>query len=544
MLKNFPIIAIAVIVVGAVVGGVFGHRSDAAAEVGGVTNEMIVKQLREADKVVMDNYAGKPALEDLTEGSIQGMLWTLDPHSSFFNRRELKKLDEEQSSQFYGIGVSIFQHRDGVYVQSVVPGTPAEKAGLRYGDKFMTVEGKDATEWSASEVSKNVRGERGKPVKLTVARAGVKDPVPFEIVRGGVPLPSIRNYFMLPNGTGYVALTGGFQQTTSDELTEAINDLKKQGMKSLILDLRNNPGGLLEQAVDVASKFIPGGQTVVSVKTGRFGQNRDLPAIGGEVETMPLVVMINGGSASASEIVAGAIQDYDRGVLVGSDSFGKGLVQRIFRLPYGTGLTLTTARYYTPFGRSLQRDYSSGSIYDYYTHMEDAEDNNGNAIPKPEGVPVKTTNGRILYGGRGIEPDVRVDPIKDPQKKAKVNEEAFFFVRQLVAGKIPGFETYKNDKQSFVNVVRPGDFAVSDKLFEAFIKFALADKESQLNEASVDEIAAYARSRIREELATANYSSEAGFQVLMENDPQVAKALEAMPEASKLVASAGLFGQR
>lgn len=254
--------------------------------------------------------------------------------------------------------------------------------------------------------------------------------------------------------------------------------------------------------------------------------------------------MINGGSASASEIVAGAIQDYDRGVIVGSDSFGKGLVQRIFRLPYGTGLTLTTARYYTPFGRSLQRDYSSGSIYDYYTHLADAEDSEGHAVPKPEGVPVKTANGRILYGGRGIEPDVRVDPIADPQKKAKVNEEAFFFVRQLVAGKIPGFETYKNDKQSFVNVVRPGDFAVSDKLFDAFVKFSLADKESHLSTAAMDEVAAYARSRIREELATANYSSEAGFQVLMENDPQVAKAIESMPEASKLVDTAGLFGQR
>ncbi len=169
---------------------------------------------------------------------------------------------------------------------------------------------------------------------------------------------------MLPNFVGYVGLTGGFQQTTSEELSLAIADLKKKGMKSLILDLRGNPGGILEQAVGVVSKFIPSGQMVVSVKGSGGQKDRELQATGGNPETFPLVVMINGGSASASEIVAGAIQDYDRGVIVGSDSFGKGLVQRVFRLPYGTGITLTTARYYTPFGRSLQRDYSNGSIYD------------------------------------------------------------------------------------------------------------------------------------------------------------------------------------
>ena len=194
------------------------------------------------------------------------MLWTLDPHSSFFTRDEFRKLYEEQSSQFYGIGVSILQHRDGVYVQSVIPNTPAEKAGLRYGDRFLEVDGKDAKEWTSSEVSKNVRGEKATTVKIKVERAGTAQPLDFEIVRGGVPLPSIRNYFMLPNGVGYVGLTGGFQQTTADELDAAVADLKKQGMKSLILDLRDNPGGMLPQAIEVVSKFR-------SVRAdGRFGK--------------------------------------------------------------------------------------------------------------------------------------------------------------------------------------------------------------------------------------------------------------------------------
>ena len=213
----------------------------------------------------------------VADSSIQSMLWTLDPHSSFFTRDEFRKLYEEQASQFYGIGVSILQHRDGVYVQSVIPNTPADKAGLRYGDRFLQVDGKDATEWSSVEVSKNVRGKGGTPVKVKVERVSSAAPLDFEIVRGGVPLPSIRNYFMLPNGVGYVGLTGGFQETTSEELSQAINDLQRQGMKSLVLDLRNNPGGLLPQAIDVVGKFVPSGQTVVSVK-GRAAYAKDAGA--------------------------------------------------------------------------------------------------------------------------------------------------------------------------------------------------------------------------------------------------------------------------
>ncbi|HKP70219.1 MAG TPA: S41 family peptidase, partial [Pyrinomonadaceae bacterium] len=398
MNKNLVIGALVLVVVGAVVGGLFGRLPSTSADTT-ITPARVIADYKEAVEVTERNYVGDVDHEKITDTSIQSMLWTLDPHSSFFTKDEFRKLYEEQSSQFYGIGVSILQHRDGVYVQSVIPNTPAEKAGLRYGDRFITVDGKDATKWTSSEVSKNVRGTGGTPVKVKVERVSSATPLEFEIVRGGVPLPSIRNYFMLPNGVGYVGLTGGFQETTSDELSDAIKELQKQGMKSLVLDLRGNPGGLLPQAIDVVGKFVPSGQTVVSVK-GRNGTERvqDLKSRGGQVDDFPLVVMVNGGSASASEIVAGAIQDYGRGMLVGTESFGKGLVQRVVPLLYGTGMTLTIARYYTPFGRSLQRDYSSGSIYDYYSHQEEG------GKPKPAGVPVTTPSGRVLYGGRGIEP--------------------------------------------------------------------------------------------------------------------------------------------
>ena len=254
--------------------------------------------------------------------------------------------------------------------------------------------------------------------------------------------------------------------------------------------------------------------------------------------------MINGGSASASEIVAGAIQDYNRGLIVGSDSFGKGLVQRVFKLPYGSGLTLTTGRYYTPFGRSLQREYSGGSIYDYYTHGDDRPENADlDEKPKPVGVPVTTTNGRVLYGGRGLEPDIVAAPLMGTAARARVNEAAFFFVRQLVGGRINGFGDQKVEKQSFKQTLQPGEFAVSDRLFDAFRLYAAADPGNGLTAANIDSQAEYARRRVREELATANYSTEAGAQVLLEADPQVLKALEAMTQAQSLVARSQPFAR-
>ena len=535
MNKKFAVGAGVLIVVGAVAGGLFGRLAGSTSANSELTAGKVVSDYREALDVIDKDYIGNVDHEKVSDTSIQSMLWTLDPHSSFFTREEFRKLYEEQASQFYGIGVSILQHRDGVYVQSVVPGTPADKAGLRYGDRFVQVDGKDAKEWTSAEVSKNVRGERGTTVKVKIERVGSNNPQDFDIVRGGVPLPSIRNYFMLPNGVGYIGLIGGFQETTTAELDDAIAALEKQGMKNLILDLRNNPGGLLPQAIEVVSRFIPGNQTVVSVKgRSRYADSQELRTSNGHTHKFPLVVMINSGSASASEIVSGAIQDYDRGVIVGTDSFGKGLVQRVFPLAYGTGLTLTTARYYTPFGRSLQRDYSSGSIYDYYTHQDETGNGTDDVKPKPAGSPVTTANGRVLFGGRGIEPDVVVKPLEYNALRFRINEAAFFFVRQLVAGKVQGFENFKVDKQDHDQGIQMDALPISDKLFEAFRQYTAGIKDSGLSAENLNSQIDFSKMRLREELATANHSNEAGIQVLLEVDPQILKAIEAMPDARKL----------
>lgn len=533
--KKFGIFAFVFVLLCAVLGGLLGG-SRASSAVSSVTAGQIQADYREAVDIIERNYVSEVNHEEISEKSIQSMLWTLDPHSSFFTAEEFRKLYEDQSSQFYGIGVSIIQHKDGVYVQSVIPNTPADKAGIRYGDRFVNVDGKDAKEWTSSEVSKNVRGEKGTSVKVQVERPSSDKPIEFTITRGGVPLPSIRNHFMLPSGVGYIGLTGGFQETTSEELDAAMADLKKQGMKSLILDLRNNPGGLLTQAREVVSRFVPEGKTVVSVKGRTSYVEKEELRTNGEADTeIPLVVMINGASASASEIVAGAVQDYGRGVIVGADSFGKGLVQRVFPLPFGAGLTLTTARYYTPFGRSLQRDYSNGSIYEYYTHSNGEEGGEGVA-PKPAGSPVTTANGRTLYGGRGIEPDVLVKSREFTPVRGRLIDAAFYFVRRMAYGQIRGLESYKAERQSFAQTVSANDVIVSDKILDAFKAFVAADKSHGLTSAMVDSDAEYARVRIRQEMATALYSNEAGNQVLIESDPQILKALESMAEAARFAA--------
>lgn len=535
MRKAFIFTAIIVLVIGAIAGGLFGRLPQQK-------NAGVAGDYSEALALIGDNYAGEVKYEKVTESSIQGMLWTLDPHSAFFNSRELQKLYEDQSSRFYGIGVSILQHRDGVYIQSVVPDTPAEKAGLRYGDRFLEVDGEDARKWTSAEVSNKVRGARNTPVNIKLERAAADKPINLQIYRDGVPYPSIRDYFMLKPDTGYVGLTGGFQETTADELDQAIADLKKLGMKQLVLDMRGNPGGLLPQAIEVSSRFIPRGQVIVSVKgRTKFMETKDHRATFDKTEDVPLVVLINGGTASASEIVAGAVQDYGRGLVVGNTSFGKGLVQKVFRLPMDTGMTLTMQRYYTPYGRSLQRDYSSGSIYEYYTHGAYNGAENGEekaAEPKSDAPPaadaVETAGGRLFYGGRGIEPDLKVPALAYTPLRTRIAESAFFFVRQVVAGRIAGLENYQIEKQKPGHVLQSTDYEINDRILEAFREFIVRDKESGLSPENLDTQLDFARMRLRDELVTAAYSTELGQQVLLQQDPQVLKAIDALPEAKKL----------
>src|SRR4051812_10978524 len=265
MTRRFGLVALAIIISATVAGGmveIFQKRIAAAQAKRAVTaghnatNDSpsdVAGDYQEAIEVIGDQYAGDVDYEKATQASIQGMLSTLDPHSVFFPPAEFTKLQDDQDSHLTGIGVTILRHRDGVYIQSAVQGTPAARAGLRYGDRIVEVDGKDARDWTSEQVSKNVRGERGESVTIKIERAGSQVPFTYTIVRESVPLPSIRNAYMIRPGTGYIGLTGGFQHTTGDELHEAIDKLKAQGMRQIVLDLRGNPGGLLDQAIEVAS---------------------------------------------------------------------------------------------------------------------------------------------------------------------------------------------------------------------------------------------------------------------------------------------------
>jgi carboxyl-terminal processing protease len=441
-------------------------------------------------------------------------------------------------------------------VQSVVEGTPAAKQGLKYGDRIVEVDGKNARDWTSEQVSKNVRGGLGEPVTIKVERAGSEAPLYFTMVRDAVPLPTIRNSYMIRPGTGYIGLTGGFQRSSDDELSKAMKRLQDQGMRQLILDLRSNPGGLLDQAIDVASEFLPRDAVVVSVK-GRteYSEPITYKSTGSDPTTVPLVVLINRNSASASEIVAGAIQDHGRGLIVGETSFGKGLVQRIFQLPFNTGLTLTTARYYTPYGRSLQRDYSSGSIYDYYTRHEPTENQTPSAgtngphnleaplslaspTPHPHtGPPVQTAAGRVFYGGGGITPDIEIKEPANTQTRLRIADAAFHFTRQLTAGIVPGLESYRVEKVQYGKNAKATDFPITDRVIEAFRNFVRTQPEHQVQLAQVEEDLEFAKLRLRQEIITAAFSNDAGTRVLLDSDAQVLRALEALPDAKRLADS-------
>jgi carboxyl-terminal processing protease len=558
--RRFFGVAAAIVILAAIFGGTIGSsRKFSKLTATGKGNsyraaDEIEKDYNEAVSTITGNYSGDIDYEKATQAAIQGMLSTLDPHSAYFPYNEFRKLKEDQDSRFYGIGVTIVQHRDGVYIQSAVEGTPAARVGLKYGDRILEVDGKDARDWSSEQVSKNVRGGLGEPVAIKVERAGSEAPLYFTIVRDTVPLPTIRNAYMIRPGTAYIGLTGGFQRSSDDELRQAMKKLDEQGMRQLILDLRSNPGGLLDQAIDVASEFLPRGQVVVSVKgRSEYSEPVIYKSSGSEPASVPLVVLINRNTASASEIVAGAIQDHGRGLIVGETSFGKGLVQRIFQLPFNTGLTLTTARYYTPYGRSLQRDYSSGSLYDYYTRHDStdrgaqpsASPGNVNSplvmaspTPHPQtGPAVKTAAGRVFYGGGGITPDIEVkEPANNPAK-LRIAEAAFHFTRQLAAGSVSGLEPYKVDKVQYGKTARATDFPINDRVVDAFRSFVHNHSEFEVTSTQLDEELEFVKLRLRQEIITASFSNDAGARVLLDSDAQVLRALEALPDAKRLAES-------
>lgn len=432
--------------------------------------------------LVTDNYVEEVESGELIYAAIDGMLEVLDPHSSFLSKESFAEMGERFSGNFYGIGIE-FDVLDGfLYVISVIDGSPSEAVGLQSGDRIVRIDGESAIGIKHDEVRHRLRGEKGTRVDVTIERAGVEERFDVTITRDRIPIRSVRTAIMLEDQTGYIQLIR-FAKTTSRELENALDKLQQDGMERLILDLRGNSGGYLDQAVEVSSKFIPEGRVIVKTMGRNRSSNQTFHSLSGVYHRdMPLVILLDHRSASASEIVAGAVQDWDRGVIAGTRSFGKGLVQTLFAEPHlsdGSALKLTTARYYTPSGRMIQRDYKNKSYREYIegsfsesgeadgeaVSAEDAEDADG--ADRPDRPEYATASGRTVYGDGGITPDVEI----------KVPKRNYPFVIGTYRGWVPFdracFEfanaygatrpDLRDDFDTFLN-----EFQVDDAMLEAF----------------------------------------------------------------------------
>lgn len=504
----------------------------------GETNrQRIAADFQQAADLVRANHFSEPDEETLGKYAINGMLRSLDPHSDYLDRKAYQEFTDKQHSQYFGIGSQIGTRYKSTYILEPFKGSPAARSGLRYGDQIIEIDGKDSSAWNSDRIRSSLLGDRGTQVSVKVRRVGVSEPISVTITRDGIALPSIPNYYLAKPTIGYIGLTRNFQSTTSQEMRTAIADLAEKGATSFVLDLRQNRGGYLDQAIRVCDMFLSRGQTIVSVK-GRPGRNFDQNAVAenGAEENFPLVVLIDRDSASASEIVAGAIQDHDRGLIIGEPSFGKGLVQRIFPLLNGGALTLTIAHYYTPSGRLIQRDYSNGSLFEYYTKR------NAKGVEtavQPRTDERKTDLGRTVYGGGGIEPDIKVENADSFNlAQGRIYQAVFLFVRELISGQLPGLSRYRVNGLTYDYQIRGSEYVITDDTLKAYrdwtVKFFADNPEYGVTPTMIDENLVWARKQIRQEVLFAAYGSDRAQQGMADLDLQLQRAISEMPKAADL----------
>jgi carboxyl-terminal processing protease len=524
MIRKFrPLFAASFVIVGcAFLGGLFGAGAQGrGGPNGGNTGEA---ELTESNQTfsrvysaVEENYADPVSADKaIYQGAIPGMLRTLDPHSNFFDPRAYSVTREEQRGRYYGVGMTIQPREGKTIVVEPFLGSPAYKAGIRPGDVISAVDGKSTDNLPSADIADMLKGPKGTQVKITLLREGSEKPLDYIVTRDEIKRYSVEQAFEVAPRIAYIKIAGFSNENTADELAEAIKKLDAKTLKGVIVDLRENPGGLLNEGVAVASTFLHKGQLIVSHR-GRNSPPKPYYA-GNENKgyDFPLVVMMNRRSASASEIVAGAIQDHDRGLVVGEVSFGKGLVQTVYPLSENAGLALTTAKYYTPSGRLIQRDYSGLSLFDYYYSNQEKANNN----TTHEGQEVKTTDsGRLVYGGGGITPDIRLEP-------QKLNR----------------FETLLEYKYAFFNFAKhylathktvPEDFQTTDPVMNEFRDYLNKEKIT-FTEGDIQDNRDFLSLRIKSDLIAAIYGRAEGDRVLTNSDPWVKKAIEAIPQAEDL----------
>ncbi len=517
--RRGAILILGVLLASAVVGGVYGPSVRATAA--GVNDlQDSVKSFTRVLAIVQSNYADPVDVDRAVyQGAVPGMLRVLDPHSTFFDQRTFAIMREDQRGRYYGVGMQVGPQNGRTVVTAPFVNSPAYKVGIRPGDIIVKVDDKSVDGLSTTEVADMLKGPKGTVVRITVSREGYSEPLTFTVVRDEIPRHTVDIAFLLRPAIGYVKLSG-FNEVTDKEMGDALRDLGVSQLSGLVLDLRGNPGGLLNESVQVADMFLQKNQLIVTQR-GRSSPERRYYAVkGNQGVDVPLVVLVNSGTASAAEIVSGAIQDHDRGLVVGDVSFGKGLVQGVSQLSENTGLALTIARYYTPSGRLIQRDYKSTSLYDYHYNRK---------TPKPTEIKL-TDSGRQVTGGGGITPDVAIaEPKYDRFQEVLLQRDVFWPFDAGVGGFTLAFLGTKPEITH--------SFTADDRVLNEFRNY-LEKSKIRFTESDIQDNLAWIKRRIKREVFTSVFGIPEGYKVELEEDPQLLKAIESIPQARALYENA------
>lgn len=535
MRRPWKIAAVALFVAVLVGGGLAGDRllalSDEARESLRLYTELLT--------TARERYGGDVQYRDLVYASIHGMLRTLDPHTNFLQPNAYSSMREKQQASFFGLGILVGMRNGRLTVITPIEGTPASRLGIRAGDVIQRIEGEPTDKLTIDEAVSRLKGPKDTQVRITIFRAGLDEPLELTVTRAEIPQTTVRYAYMIEPGTGYIAVSD-FTRSTGGEVERVLENLRGQGMKRLVVDLRNNGGGLLDQAVDVADQFLPKGTTIVETRGRTRDSGQSFDAAGAHAQfDLPVVVLVNSGTASAAEILSGGIQDHDVGLVVGTPTWGKGLVQTVYSLSYGAGLALTTAKYYTPSGRLIQRDYSS--YFDYYTRngLEPGEHPPRDTSDSTETTTAPTDAyatdlGRKVYGGGGITPDVEVQPTEvAPFLQFLLGRSAFFTFGMDYARRHP----------EITHEWRPGP-GVIDEFRKWVIDQKIETPENLSEGFTVEAHRAYALRQIRAEVFTSRFGIEAAHQALAEGDTQIQTALTLFGRAEELLAERQRLDQK
>ena len=519
--KRAFIVLIAVLAISACLGGLFGPSVRATAS-DKTTVEQSVKTFTKVLSVVENDYA-KPVDVNraIYHGAIPDMLAVLDPHSTFFDKKQFALLREDQNGRYFGVGMQIGPESGRTVVIAPYPGSPALEAGLRPGDVILSVDGKSCKGLTTDQVANLLKGPLGTIVHVTVEREGWKKPLDFTITRQEISHKTVDYYTMIEPGIGYIRISSFESEETADELARAMKKLNAPHLDGLILDLRGNPGGLLNQAVQVCDMLLAKGQLIVS-HHGRASPERRYYAIHGNGgDHVPIVVLVNGGTASASEIVSGALQDHDRALIAGTTTFGKGLVQTVSPLSFGTGLALTTARYYTPSGRLIQRPYRHISYWEYRFDPQ----------PAPKVKAYLTDSGRTVYGGGGITPDVKIPPPKLDAFQRQLIEDGVFFppMGSPLGMGVGDFTRYFLGQRPTIT----RDFTVDQSVVNDFEHY-LTSQHVAYTPQDIQENLDWIKWKIKREVFSSVFGIDAGYKVDLDHDEQLQKAITLIPQARAL----------